>query len=72
MATAGLIELVILCVRQIVGNVIVETPSQLKRQQLRAITDSQYRDFSGQGGAEQRAIECDLSLARRFDVHRIG
>lgn len=51
-ATAHLVELVVLCIRQVMGKVVVEGACELKRQQLCAITDSQQRDSPGEGAAE--------------------
>ncbi len=51
-ATPRLVELVVLCVRQIIGKVVVEGARELERQQLCAITDSQQRDSPGEGTAE--------------------
>lgn len=70
MSTTRLIELVIQGLGQVVGKVVVEFPSEPERKQLRAIADSQYRNSPAEGRAEQRAIECDLSLARGLEVHR--
>ena len=68
-AAVAVAELMRAGARQVGGDVVVERPAELERQELHAVADAEQRQAARERRRDQRPVEAELRLGHGFEAH---